>query len=160
MEVSSAEKVAGRFINENPPPLPPRPFWHSKSLGLMALVALAGIFFWLRRIHAASGADDHHLGDSAMFRFDASFTGGFFIGWAYRKSIRIATMILAGLLALFGAAKWTGLLPFDWDMITQSLHDAFAFFSGEAAKAKKNLTGVLPSGLAGGLGVFKGARHK
>jgi uncharacterized membrane protein (Fun14 family) len=139
---------------------PLRPFWRSRSLRLMLLLALVGFLFWLRRIYVAGQAPGNSLESSALFRFGASFAGGFFIGWAYRKSLRIAGMIFAGLLALVGLAKWSGLLPLEWDALTQSLHDGFTFFSGEATKAEKFLTGLLPSGVAGLAGVFKGARHK
>lgn len=124
----------------------------------MTLLAFAGLFFWFRRLN--DGHTENGLASSALFRFGASFVGGFFIGWAYRKSIHIATMMLAGLLAAVAAAKWSGLLPLDWNSVEGSLHDGFTFFSGEAEKAEKFLTGLLPSSFAGGCGIFKGVRHK
>lgn len=142
------------------PPHPARPFWHSRTLIFMLLLALAGFLFWLRRVYVAGSAADNHLESSLMFRFGGSFVGGFLIGWAYRKSIHLATLIFGGLLALVGLAKWSGLLHLEWDTITQSLQDSCTFLQGEALKAEKFLTGLLPSGFAGLAGVFKGARHK
>lgn len=126
----------------------------------MLLLALTGFLFWLRRVYVAGSAADNHLESSAMFRFGGSFVGGFFIGWAYRKSLRLATIIFGGLIALVGFAKWSGLLHLEWDAITRSLHDSLTLFQGEALKAEKFLTGLLPSAFAGLAGIFKGARHK
>ena len=143
-----------------PPPPPARPVWHSRTLRFMLLLACLGLVFWLRRVFVAGQVAGNNLESSAMFRFGASFAGGFFIGWAYRKSIHVAGLIFGGLLALVGFAKWTGLLHLEWDAISRSLHDSFTFVQGEALQAEKFLTGLLPSGFAGLAGVFKGARHK
>ncbi len=147
-------------VEKNSPAIFVRPIWHSWSLRFMTLIALVGIIFWWRRVHFGDGVPNNQLESSAMFRFGGSFVGGFFIGWAYRKSIHIAALIFGAVIGLISLAKWTGLIQLEWDTITQSLHDNLTFFEGEALKAEKFLAGLLPSGMAGALGVFKGARHK
>jgi uncharacterized membrane protein (Fun14 family) len=158
------ERAAGLWepagVNE-PLPLPPhRPFWHSKTLRFMLLLAVAGLALWARRWHADGAAAGQSPESSALFRFGGGFCGGFFIGWAYRKSLRLAALIFGGLVALIGMAKWSGLIHLDWDAVTKSLNDVFAMCQGELARCEKFLMGLLPSGFAGLLGVFKGARQK
>ena len=133
-----------------------RPLWRSKTL-LLALVATSGgLFLWWK--NTSAGATP--LESSAAFRFGGSFVAGFIIGWAFRMSLRLAFVAVAVLLMALFFVKWTGWVHLDWDLLERAFRESLEFVKGEAMAAKKFLTGWLPSGVAGFLGIWRGMRHR
>ena len=133
-----------------------RPLWRSKSLLLALGLAGGGIYYALKNPATA----DAPLENSAWFRFGASFVGGFVLGWAFRQSLRLAAVAVVVLLMVVFVAKWTGWFHLDWALLETAVRDSFGWLRGEAMGLKKLLTGWLPSGVAGFLGVWRGMRHR
>jgi uncharacterized membrane protein (Fun14 family) len=133
-----------------------RPLWRSKSLLLALGLAGGGVFYALKNPAAA----DAPLENSAWFRFGASYVGGFVIGWAFRQSLRLAAVAVAVILMAVFVAKWTGWFHLDWPLLETSVRDSLGWLRGEVLVVKKLLTGWLPSGVAGFLGVWRGMRHR
>lgn len=129
-----------------------RPLWKSKSLILAAMLVVAGLVWWL--VSAATDATS----SSATSRLGASYIGGFLIGWAYRKSVKTAAMIAAGLVGVIALAKGTGLVNLNWASIEGSITSALAWLHGEAGALRDLLTGYLPDSGASVVGAFMGAR--
>lgn len=95
----------------------------------------------------------------AAFRFGAGFAGGFLLGFAFRRFLKVtsalATLVLGGIALL----KLTGLIELDWASLEGQVRDSLAWTQGQAAALKTLLTGYLPSAGAGGLGLWKGFRR-
>ncbi|MFM2082413.1 MAG: hypothetical protein RL380_1104 [Verrucomicrobiota bacterium] len=136
-----------------PSPSSGRPPWRSKTLLLALGVAGGGIYFALKNPGAP-------WENSAGFRFGASFVGGFVIGWAFRQSLRLAAVAVAVLLMAVFVARWTGWFHLDWALLETSVRESLGWLRGEALGLKRLLTGWLPSGVAGLLGVWRGLRHR
>ncbi len=141
-------------MSSDPHPSQPqgRPFWKSKSLIVAAVLVVVGLLWWM--MSAAADA----TGSAATARLGASYIGGFVIGWAYRKSVKTAAMIAAGLVGVIALAKGTGLVNLNWASIEGSITSALAWLHGEAGALKDMLTGYLPDSGASVVGAFIGAR--
>lgn len=138
------------LFGENPP-------WRSKTVAVAAGVMLVGLGFWLKDRHRLE-ADPAQV--SALFRFGASYLGGYFIGWAFRRGLKallITSGIILGGIALMKATGWVDL---QWDSIQHNIASSFDWLRGEATEWKKMLSGYLPSVGIAVVGMFFGARRK
>jgi len=81
----------------------------------------------------------------ALARGGASFMGGFLIGWAIRRTIKLAVIVAGLLLTLLAAVKMTGIVDLDWTAIEANISHSVAWAQGKAAGFKEVLTGYLPS---------------
>ncbi len=129
-----------------------RPLWKSKSLIFAAILVVAGLVWWM--MSAATDAAN----SSATSRLGVSYIGGFLIGWAYRKSVKTAAIIAAGLVGVIALAKGTGVLNLNWASLEGNITSAMAWLHGEAGALKDLATGYLPDSGASIVGAFMGAR--
>jgi uncharacterized membrane protein (Fun14 family) len=152
------------------------PFWKSKSLFAAAAMTLIGLITWLRQPappestaspQPASASESQTARPSAIrsrppaaFRFGASYIGGFFIGWGFRKSLKLALFISGTALAAISLAKWMGLIDLDWSAAEGNVSQGLFWVRGEAGAIKTLLTGYLPSATATMVGAFMGARRR
>lgn len=94
----------------------------------------------------------------ATFRLGASFLAGIFLGWAFRKFIKL-TVLVAGALALgIFFLKKTGVIDIDWAGIEKQVEDGVEYAQAEAGRVRQFLTGYFPSGMAAAAGLFFGVR--
>lgn len=161
------------------------PLWKSKSLRLAVAMVLIGLVVWTRSPSergtvAADRSPDSapaasNLSDAsptpgksnpalvptspAVFRFGASYIGGFFIGWLARKSLKLALLAGGAATLAIATAKYTGLIDLDWAGIEAHVSHSLAWARDGIGAAKSFLTGYLPSAAAGFLGLYKGARR-
>lgn len=125
------------------------PPWNAKSFLGAGVTTLAGFGAWM-----------NDMMSPALARGGASFMGGFLLGWAIRRAVKMA-MILAGILfTLLVAIKMTGAIDLDWTAIEANISHSLAWVQGKAEGFKEVLTGYLPSAGAGGAGTYFGFRKK
>ena len=96
----------------------------------------------------------------ALARGGASFMGGFLIGWAIRRTVKMAMIVAGVLLTLLATVKMTGWVDLDWTAIEANVTHSLAWAQGKAEGFKEVLTGYLPSAGAGGAGTYFGFRKK
>ena len=89
-----------------------------------------------------------------------SYLGGFLIGWAFRRFLRMAALLAAITLAAVAALKTTGWLNLDWASIETQVSQSMTWLHGEAEGMRTLLAGFLPSAGAAGAGTFFGFRKK
>ncbi len=172
-------------VHETPPAAPPppavarRPFWYSRSLFVAAVFFVVGLGFWWKAPSTPAArpaaAGSAQLASSsagglggvkqtlsrapATFRFSASFIGGFFIGWAYRKSLKYALCLAALLIGGILLLKWAGAGAVDLGEMEHQATQGLEWLWHQAGTIKKMLSGALPSTSFALLGAFIGARH-
>jgi len=173
---------------EGPPtPSGERSVWRSPSVMVAALVMLAGLGFWVfgslgngREIEdspgdmgAASLLDSHGYGEAATetdgpgvtpaapvaFRLGAGYLGGFFLGWAFRRFIRLTLLISGGLVAILALFQGLGWFEVNWSTVGNHLQMSLAWVQGEAGSFKAFLVGYLPSAGAATAGMVVGFRR-
>ena len=87
----------------------------------------------------------------------ASYAGGFLIGRVFRRVLKIAAIIAAivlGSLALLNRAH------LDTSKAQQAVKASSTWLEENSARARDYLMHLLPSGVAGGAGVFFGGRRR
>ncbi len=125
------------------------PPWSSKSFLGAGVTTIAGVGAWM-----------NDMMSPALARGGASFMGGFLIGWAIRRTVKLAAIVAGILLTLLATVKMTGVVDLDWTAIEANISHSLAWAQGKAEGFKEVLTGYLPSAGAGGAGTFLGFRKK
>ncbi|MEQ1796290.1 MAG: FUN14 domain-containing protein [Nitrospira sp.] len=125
------------------------PPWAAKSFLGAGATTLAGLGAWM-----------NDMMSPALARGGASFMGGFLIGWAIRRTVKMAAIMAGLLLTLLAAVKMSGAIDLDWNAIEASITHSLAWVQGKAEGFKEVLTGYLPSAGAGGAGTYFGFRKK
>jgi uncharacterized membrane protein (Fun14 family) len=97
---------------------------------------------------------------SALFRLGFSFTGGFFIGWLFRKSLKLALLAAGAMALVIAAGRHFHVFDLDWKALESQAAQSVGWIKGGLRTVKDHLVGYLPSAIAGFLGMFKGARHR
>ena len=125
------------------------PPWAAKSFLAASATTAAGIGAWLTDMMSP-----------ALAKGGASFLGGFLLGWAVRKTVKLALLVAASLLALIAILKTTGWIHLDWSLIQADVNHILDWGRGKAQGFKDVLTGYLPSAGAAGAGALFGLRKK
>jgi uncharacterized membrane protein (Fun14 family) len=125
------------------------PPWAAKSFVAVGVATIGGLASWIGNFTSPTAA-----------QIGASYLGGFLIGWAFRRFLKMAAMIVGVTLACMGALKATGWMNLDWASIETQISQAIQWLHGEAEGVKNLLTGFLPSAGAAGAGTFFGFRKK
>jgi uncharacterized membrane protein (Fun14 family) len=123
--------------------------WKAKSVLIAGAITAAGIVAWLNDTLSPG-----------LARGGASYIGGFLIGWAFRRALKVSALIAGLILALIATLKSVGWIDFDWAAIETNVSQSLAWMHGEAESVKQLLTGYLPSAGAGGAGAYFGFRKK
>lgn len=149
--------------------------WRAKTVLLALVIVVAGMGLWLRDARpgspaAASGQTKATSTDSGSNRgwdfarptpryvlMGVSYIGGFFLGWAFRRFLRLAAALAAVALLIVGVGKYAG-----WNVApTEARVKESAFWVGQEATAVRDrVKGWLPSAFAGGAGAWLGFRRK
>jgi uncharacterized membrane protein (Fun14 family) len=149
--------------------------WRSETVLLALLAVLVGSGLWVRDAvkgaplptpaHAAASVEQSASSGSWDFsrpvpgyvRVCASYIGGFFIGWAFRRFVRLALALLALAVLLVGLGKYAGC---NTAPVETKVKERATWVEHEAATARDYLKGLLPSTSAGAVGAFLGLRRK
>lgn len=140
-EVSSAQGICATLLADPP--------WNAKSVVAAGVATVGGLASWV--------AD---FSSPAVAGIGGSYLGGYFCGWAFRRFLRMATLIAGGLLTCIAVLKSTGWIDLDWTAVeTQVSHGIAAIHQG-AEGLRQILSGYLPSAGAAAVGLFFGFRRK
>lgn len=123
--------------------------WNAKSFIAVGVATVGGLASWV--------AD---LSSPALAGIGGSYLGGFFIGWAFRRTLKVAALIAGGLLAGIAVLQDTGWIDLDWTAVETQISHSIASVHRGAEGLKHLLSGYLPSTGAGAVGVFFGFRKK
>jgi uncharacterized membrane protein (Fun14 family) len=125
------------------------PPWNARSFLAAGAAMVGGLASWIANFTSPTVA-----------QMAGSYLGGFLIGWAFRRFLRMAAMLAAMIIAGIAVLKATGWLNLDWASIETHLSQSIRWLQGEAEGLKNLLTGVFPSAGAAGAGTFFGFRKK
>jgi uncharacterized membrane protein (Fun14 family) len=123
--------------------------WHAKSFIAAAVATVVGIVSWITDFSSPTVA-----------RFGGSYLGGFFIGWAFRRFVKMAALLAGAMLAVIATLKSTGWIDLDWAAVETQIAQGLTSIHQGAEGIKQTLSGYLPSAGAGAAGVFFGFRKK
>jgi uncharacterized membrane protein (Fun14 family) len=125
------------------------PPWAAKSFLAVAAATIGGLASWIGNYSSPAAA-----------QIGASYLGGFLLGWAFRRFLRIAAMLVAVMLAGIAVMKASGWIDVDWSALEAQVGRTVQWLHGEAEGLRNVLTGFLPSAGAAGAGSFFGFRKK
>jgi uncharacterized membrane protein (Fun14 family) len=151
--------------------------WRAKTVWVAVLITALGFGLWVRDAATndgnspatASGIAVSTDGTAKPATWDfsrplpgyaqvsGSYIGGFVLGWLFRRFIRMALALAAGLVLLLGIGKYAG-----WDAPKTEVRikEGTAWVEREAVAMKDYLSGLLPSASAAGVGGFLGLRRR
>ena len=149
--------------------------WKAKSVWVAVIVAVAGTGFWrseasrpqtVQPAHeqvaspAQPAAHGTSPASSAAVNLGVSYVGGFFIGWCYRRFVKLSVLLTGGVLAVLVAIKHLGWFENDVSALQGQVREGSAWLGNQAAALNGHLSGLLPSAGAVGIGLFQGFRRK
>ena len=123
--------------------------WNAQSVLAAAVATVGGLASWV--------AD---LSSPAVAGIGGSYLGGFFIGWAFRRFLKMAMLIAGGLLACIAVLENTGWIDLDWAAVGTQISHSIAAVQRGAEGLKHIFSGYLPSTGAGAAGMFFGFRKR
>jgi uncharacterized membrane protein (Fun14 family) len=147
--------------------------WRAKSVLLALMVVIASGGLWIRgalkrqftapQQNTTATAATHTPASSfnqplpLTFRAGLSYIGGFFIGWTFRRFVRLAVVLSAIVILLLGLSKYAGC---DTATTKAKIKERSILLRGEAKAARDYLKHLLPSASAAAVGSFLGFRRK
>lgn len=140
-EISSAQGIYATLLAEGP--------WNEKSVIAAGIATLGGLASW--------GAN---LSSPAVAGIGGSYLAGFFMGWVFRRFLKMAALIIGVLLTCIAVLEDTGWINLDWTSVETQIHHAISAAHREAEGLKHLLSGYLPSTGAWAVGMFFGFRKK
>ena len=138
---SAAQEICSALLADAP--------WNAKSVIAAGVATVGGLASWV--------AD---LSSPVVAGIGGSYLGGFFIGWAFRRFLKMAALIAGGLLACIAVLQDTGWIDLDWAAVETQISHGIAAIHRGAEGLKHILSGYLPSTGAAAAGVFFGFRKK
>ncbi|MCS6317432.1 MAG: FUN14 domain-containing protein [Nitrospira sp.] len=129
--------------------LTPEPPWKAKTVIAAGLTTLAGMAGWIS-----------DLAPLAVARFGGSYIGGFFLGWAFRRFVKLVFVIGAFAVAGLALMKNVGWLTTDWGQVERHISHHLTAVRQGAEGVKQFLASYWPSAGAAAAGVFLGFRKK
>ncbi len=123
--------------------------WRATSVMAAGTAMAAGLASWI--------AD---YSSPALAQLGGSYIGGFFIGWAFRRFLKMAALVAGAVFAGIALLKGNGWLDLDWPAIETHIQHSMVSLHRGAEGLKHFLSGYLPSAGAAGAGTFFGFRKK
>ena len=140
-EISPAQGIYATLLAEAP--------WNAKSVIAAGIATFGGLASWAA-----------NFSSPAVAGIGGSYLVGFFIGWASRRFMRMAALLIGGLLAGIAVLEETSWINLDWMSVETQIHHAISAAHREAEGIKHLLSGYLPSTGAWAVGMFFGFRKK
>ena len=140
-ESSSTGAIFSTFLADAP--------WNAKSVIAAGIATFGGLASWAA-----------NFSSPAVAGIGGSYLAGFFMGWAFRRALKVAALITGGLLACIAVLEDTGWIDLDWASVETQISHAIAAAHQGAEGLKHILSGYLPSTGAGAVGMFFGFRKK
>jgi uncharacterized membrane protein (Fun14 family) len=149
--------------------------WRAKSVLLALIIVLIGGGFWVAGvIRPHSAASVHGQNETVnsqaqpqgwdfsqplplAVRLSASYIGGFFIGWLFRRFIALSFAVAGLALLLVGFGKFAGCNTVETE---KQVKTNSVTIQHEAKEARDYLKSLLPSASVGAFGAFLGFRRK
>ena len=123
--------------------------WNEKSVIAAGIGTVGGLVLW--------GAN---LSSPIVAGIGGSYLAGFFMGWVFRRFLRMAALIIGVLLTCIAVLEDTGWIDLDWASVQTQISHVIATGHQSAEGLKHLLSGYLPSTGAGAIGMFFGFRKK
>ena len=123
--------------------------WNAKSVIAAGIATVGGLASW--------GAN---LSSPAVAGIGGSYLAGFFMGWVFRRFLRMAALIIGMLLTCVAVLEDTGWIDLDWTSVQTQISHVIAAGHQGVEGLKHLLSGYLPSTGAGAIGMFFGFRKK
>ncbi len=123
--------------------------WNAKSVIAAGIATVGGLASWVA-----------NYSSPAVAGIGGSYLAGFFFGWASRRFLKMAALIIGGLLACIAVLEETGWIDLDWTSVETQISHAIAATHQGAQGLKHILSGYLPSTGAAAVGMFFGFRKK
>jgi len=123
--------------------------WNAKSVIAAGIATVGGLTSWVT-----------NFSSPAVAGIGGSYLAGFFMGWVFRRFLRMAALITGGLLAGIAVLEETGWINLDWASVETQISHAIAATHQGVQGLKHILSGYLPSTGAGAVGMFFGFRKK
>ena len=123
--------------------------WSAKSVIAAGIATVGGLASW--------GAN---LSSPAVAGIGGSYLAGFFMGWVFRRFLRMAALIIGVLLTCIAVLEDTGWIDLDWTSVQTQISHVIAAGHQSAEGLKHILSGYFPSTGAGAVGMFFGFRKK
>ncbi len=140
-QASTSQGICAALLTDAP--------WNAKSVIAAAIATVGGLGSWVA-----------NLSSPTLAGIGASYLGGFFIGWAFRRFLRMAALIAGGLLAGIAVLEETGWIDLDWATVETQIQQAIAATHRGTEGLRHILSGYLPSTGAGAVGMFFGFRKR
>jgi uncharacterized membrane protein (Fun14 family) len=147
--------------------------WKARSVWAAAVIAILGTGFWrsdapkpppapaaLEQAAAPSAAHEAGPASSAAVTLGISYIGGFFLGWCYRRFVKLSVVLTGGVLAVLALVKSLGWFESDVSALEGHVREGSAWLGHQAAALNDYLTGLLPSAGATAFGAFRGFRRR
>ena len=149
--------------------------WRARTVHLALFVVLVGLGLWVHEAakgppslapavvttpaeqEAADGGWDFTRPVPGYVQVCVSYIGGFFVGWAFRRFLRLALALGTLAVLLVGLGKYAG---WNTSPAETEVKERAVWVQHEATAAKDYLRGLLPSTSAGAVGAFLGFRRK
>ena len=138
---SPSQGICAAFLADAP--------WNAKSVIAAGIATVGGVASWVAG-----------LSSPAVVGIGASYLGGFFFGWAFRRFLKMAALITGGLLAGIAVLEETGWIDLDWTSVETQISHTIASAHQGAQGLRHILSGYFPSTGAGAVGMFFGFRKK
>jgi len=123
--------------------------WNAKSVIAAGIATIGGLASW--------GAN---LSSPAVAGIGGSYLAGFFMGWVFRRFLKMAALIIGVLLTCIAVLEDTGWIDLDWTAVERQISHAIAATHQGAEGLKHILSGYLPSTGAAAVGMFFGFRKR
>src|SRR5215510_720161 len=95
------------------------PPWEAKSFLAAGAITVAGLAAWMSDVMSP-----------ALARVSASYLGGFLIGWACRRALKIAALTAGTMMALIAILQSTGWININWPVIEHNVSQSLVWLHG------------------------------
>ena len=97
---------------------------------------------------------------STLFKLGFSFAAAYIVGFALRGFFNFTIASLGFFIAALVGLQYAGIMEVKWHAGSEQFDTFIGWLGHQVSSLRQLVTGALPSGLAGGLGVWSGWRRK
>lgn len=97
---------------------------------------------------------------SGLFKLGFSFTAAYIVGFALRGFFNFTLASLGFFIAAIIGLQYAGVMEVKWHAGSEQFDTFIGWLGHQVSSLRQLVTGALPSGVAGGFGVWSGWRRK